>query len=181
MKTIIALCALMIAFSLKAQVKTPSIILYEDGTWEKVDKESTKDNSKKITIEETWDAFKLALKAGNKEKVADFFEFPVSNEISNSLTNSNLVALNGSMTKKKLLEKFEILFDKELISLILNKDSEEYQQSQTYTEIRFYTLKREMEYNTGYEIKKVLGKYVLGFKIIGNKFKICMMDVNLGN
>jgi len=73
-KIIILTLIALLATNANAQDKKPAIILYDNGTWEKV--EGAENAQPKKTISEVWTEFQAAVKKGKKEEIMKFFKFP---------------------------------------------------------------------------------------------------------
>ena len=193
-----------------AQKKTV-IKLYDDNTWEKVSEE---DAAPKLTIEETWAEFGKALKNKDKDKVLTFFDFPfeiridlneakitkVKNSNKKNYINSidyvcqnDYCKLHGNLSKKKLLSKYNILFNKKVISRILDMSVDEYSKKASKKlggeRVYGYTFLVNTTHNvistkkinnkTKYSVKKRPGKNKVEFYWVNidGKFKIYIIGI----
>jgi hypothetical protein len=116
---------------IRAQEKKPIIILYDNGTWEKIDNKDTTTN--KVDITKVWTDFQKAIKDNNKNLILNNFMFPFETSL---LLNENpsdkcirsICDLNGAVSKSKLEANLTKLFDKDLKKSIIEKKADEYLQ-----------------------------------------------------
>lgn len=139
--TLIIIFLIILAFSAKMSSqetkpnseKKPAIILYEDGTWQKVaDNKNTKPQK---TISEVWKEFQTAIQKGEKLEIMKFFKYPfnlegdlieiepITFEYKSIRPICNLV---GALSKSKFEDNVNIILDNDFKKGILNTKSDEY-------------------------------------------------------
>jgi hypothetical protein len=162
-----------------AQLKRPEIILYDDGTWSKVEASSTE---KTATIEETWKQFQQAIKSKDKNKISEFFDFPFEIDVlNNHMTEGKLnkfLPLKGSITNKKLNDNINIIFDNNISQEIQKIESGEYLKE-------FSDKRKQPNYSfrfNYFESSADNGKtrthlYEIYFVQVNNKFKIYLIAI----
>lgn len=171
MKKIIILLAFFVMANLNAQEKKPAIILYDNGTWEKV--AGNEPSKPKMTIEETWTAFQKAVKSGKKEEITKFVKFPFLLNIRIYETEPvtfeykcirPLCKLGEILSKSKLDENFNLVFSKDIINYISKIKFDEYIEGQSD---RFKKNNYDYKYNTSELLND--SEYKNGNKIITKK------------
>lgn len=121
-----------------AQDKKPVFILYDNGTWEKVNENEAAKPQK--SIEDVWKEFQTAIKNNDKSEIISFFRFPLSLEC--QIIEADPVTFEykcirpicnivGSLSRSKLENSLNIIFDNALKKGILSKKYDEYFEGQS--------------------------------------------------
>lgn len=148
----ILICIFIISFSTLfisySQENKPFIILYENGTWEKLD---NKDKEVK-SITEFWSDFKSAVLKNDKKIVLNYFKYPLPIIIRFGTNCKKPICkkLDGACSFDRLEKNYDVLFDNNLISNLKNSNPDEYFES------------RSNDYNrTEYRFEIKLGKDII--------------------
>lgn len=116
-----------------AQEKKPYIILYENGTWEKVTTESKVPAGKSISS--VWKEFQESVKKCEKKEISNYFIFPFNIEVDVEEYAEKtfemgcikpICKLAGAVSQKKFEGNFDFLFSQEFKDAILQVNPDEY-------------------------------------------------------
>lgn len=146
--------------------KKAHIILYEDGTWEKVPE--IKNDIDNDDIETTWKLFQDAVKISDTNKVLEFFDYPFDIDVCSNDESKIYKSIGSSYSKKKLLSNYKILFDNKFVNAIVKSNADEYSKGSKYNSYFLeFTKSRNSELVYEIQFYKIKNKYKIGVILIG--------------